>query len=140
MAKRHLAEHMEQWISEQQKSALSVRDFCDRVGVSQNAFYPVAKKAGQAVTSEGKWASDESTCICFQGHGEHFGRAFRCFGTVAGPPDRSRLEPEFASLPLPGFQFLRNTIARARVHFVGVCRLNAEWVRCRLCCLTQRHP
>ena len=33
MAKRHSAEQWEQWISEQQKSALSVRDFCDWVGV-----------------------------------------------------------------------------------------------------------
>ena len=37
MAKRHSAEQWEQWISEQQKSALSVRDFCDWVGVSENA-------------------------------------------------------------------------------------------------------
>ena len=33
MAKRHSAEQWEQWISKQQKSALSVRDFCDGVGV-----------------------------------------------------------------------------------------------------------
>ena len=39
MAKRHSAEQWEPWISEQQKSALSVRDFCDWVGVSENAFY-----------------------------------------------------------------------------------------------------
>lgn len=38
IAKRHSAEQWEQWISEQQKSALSVRDFCNRVGVLQNAF------------------------------------------------------------------------------------------------------
>ena len=38
MAKRHSAEQWEQWISEQQKSALSVRDFCDWVGVSENAL------------------------------------------------------------------------------------------------------
>ena len=44
MAMRHSAEQWEQWISEQQKSALSVRDFCDRVGVSQNAFYVWRRK------------------------------------------------------------------------------------------------
>jgi len=44
MAKRHSAEQWEQWISEQQKSALSVRDFCDWVGVSKNAFYVWRRK------------------------------------------------------------------------------------------------
>lgn len=44
MAKRHSAEQWEQWISEQQKSALSVRDFCDWVGVSENAFYVWRRK------------------------------------------------------------------------------------------------
>ena len=44
MAKRHSAEQWKQWISEQQKSALSVRDFCDWVGISQNAFYVWRRK------------------------------------------------------------------------------------------------
>ena len=44
MAKQHSAEQWEQWISEEQKSALSAPDFCDWVGVSENAFYVWRRK------------------------------------------------------------------------------------------------
>lgn len=39
MAKRYSAEQWAAWVEEQRESALSVRDFCDWIGVSQNAFY-----------------------------------------------------------------------------------------------------
>ena len=39
MARRYSAEQWAQWVAEQRESALSVRDFCDWIGVSQNAFY-----------------------------------------------------------------------------------------------------
>ena len=39
MARRYSAEQWAAWVEEQRESALSVRDFCDWIGVSQNAFY-----------------------------------------------------------------------------------------------------
>ena len=39
MARRYSAEQWAAWVEEQHESALSVRDFCDWIGVSQNAFY-----------------------------------------------------------------------------------------------------
>lgn len=39
MAKRYSAEQWAAWVEEQRESAVSVRDFCDWIGVSQNAFY-----------------------------------------------------------------------------------------------------
>ena len=39
MAKRYSAEQWAAWVAEERESALSVRDFCDWIGVSQNAFY-----------------------------------------------------------------------------------------------------
>jgi hypothetical protein len=48
MAKRCSADQWAVWVAEQCESALSVRDFCDWIGVSQNAIYLWPRKLALA--------------------------------------------------------------------------------------------
>jgi transposase-like protein len=48
MEKRCSANQWAVWVAEQRESALNVRDFCDWIGLSQNAFYQWRRKLAVA--------------------------------------------------------------------------------------------
>ncbi len=61
MSRTYSARQWAEWIEQQKKSGLSVAAFCERIGVSQNAFYWRRRKLAEQTANR---HSDVSPCGC----------------------------------------------------------------------------